>query len=205
MSELIAWTDIQTNGLPLFNWMSPYPDCAELLEVGVFITDAEAPFKLRGAVNQVVQPVDLAPEEIFATMPDDVYEMHEKSGLNDHFRNVKAIMNVKDAEQDVIEMFSRKGEPGDFVMAGRGLSVVGGWLAQCMPELYSWYNEQWLMEIDLSHLSRVMRYAEVPEPEFDDDLSHRAVHDAQRHCEEFLYYVDRIRSDHQPTTTAYLR
>lgn len=188
--SLIAWTDIETNGIRL-NEHVAYPRCAELLEVGVFVTDAEMPFKFRGAVNQVIMPVDLTAEEIFTTMPDVVFEMHEKSGLNDYFRHVKTILAIEAAEIDIIDLLSKYGEEEDYIFAGRGVSWFDRpWIEAMMPDLAAWYHPY--RTLDLSHFSRVMKMAGRDEPKFKEDMKHRAVNDAQRHYEEFLNYVEYI-------------
>jgi oligoribonuclease (3'-5' exoribonuclease) len=193
VNKLIAWTDIETNGRLLE--YKPYPDTPELLAVGLFVTDAHAPFRFRGSVNHVVWPADLNVSEIFETMTDDAFAIHEASGLNDFYRYwTRKPSSPAWVEQDVIELLSRYGDQGDYVCAGRDIEwFVWPWLVEWMPELSSWFGSC----LDLNHVESMLCLAELDVPSAEP--VNRAAKDAQLNYEEFLDYVGYIGFNEQDT------
>ena len=181
MSGLIAWTKIYTNGRALDS-MEGYPESPELLEIGVFITNADHPFEFRGAVNHVLTNY-LTGDEARESMTYEAFEEHEQTGLNDILRSVTAFASPEKVEEDIIEMLERKGTKDDYVLACE--SWVPDWIDTWFPSMFEWFCDS---RLDISTVRRVFDLCQVEVDEVEQEFSPRCAQQAHRDFEEFLRY-----------------
>lgn len=178
-----VWLDLETSGLD--------PRVHEILELGAVITTPDL-FEL-SRFHRVIQPESVAWQQ---HMDEYVTEMHTGSGLLDEL--LDSPLTTRDVDRFFAEMFGAMGEPGDFVLAGSGVSHFDRrFLDSQMPELAAFFA---YYTIDVGILRRTMRdivgrsdllLPEVPKP-------HRAMEDALLHLEEMRFLKKALDVQSQP-------
>lgn len=171
-AKYLVFLDLETSGLD--------PSVHEILEFGAVITDMDLNELAR--FHRVIQPEATSWDQ---HMSDFVREMHTASGLLDEL--LDSPLTTSGVETAMCAELYRFGKPGDFVLAGSGVSHFDRrFLDAQMPELaalFAYYS------IDVGILRRTLRdivgredllLPEVPKP-------HRALADALLHLEELRY------------------
>ena len=162
-----------------------------LLEVGMWITNAlddEEPFKFRGAVNYVLEPWPTI-EALKARCEPDALEHHEAMGVF-QLMDMNIAQDVESIEREIVDLLQRYGDPGEFVLAGRGVSVIERpMLAEWLPGVSSWLNDDTVLDISgVSYTMALAGLSEELEPHYEP-IGPRAMHSAQGSFLEFQHYT----------------
>jgi oligoribonuclease (3'-5' exoribonuclease) len=185
VSGLLAWSSIRTTttGVPSLGYSRDRP-----LEVGIWVTDAGTPWKFRGAVNHVVKPWP-GIDEVMDRCTPEALEWHRASGLF-QLMSMNVTQDLTDLEEEVIDLLQRYGDPGEFVLAGRGCGIIERpLLEEWMPSVYEWMNKDLVLDISgISYVMGLSGLSEELEPHFEP-TGQRAMHDAQRYSLEFEHYT----------------
>ncbi|MTD52650.1 oligoribonuclease [Amycolatopsis pithecellobii] len=173
MTDRLVWIDCEMTGLNLAK--------DALIEIAVLVTDAE--------LNVLGDGLDLvihAEDDVLATMPDVVREMHAKSGLTDEVR--RSTVTLEDAERQVLAHIRRhvpdaKSAP----LAGNSIATDRGFIARDMPELDAHLHYRM---VDVSSVKELVRrwYPRIYYAKPEKGLAHRALADIRESIGELDYY-----------------
>lgn len=157
------------------------------------VTQSDVEYSMKGACGYVIRQDNL--NDVLENMNPDEVLKYRSNGLVSHLET-DMTWSVEKAEEEIIELLSRYGNPGDFMLAGRGTSVIERpWIQKNMPLLFRWYAENQLM--DLSTMSYLIGYAgltDMLEPQFPEPLVGRAMTDSIRFCQEYQLYHHVLRA-----------
>jgi oligoribonuclease len=152
-----------------------------LIEIAVLVTDAE----LR-VLDEGVDIVITAPDELLASMQPVVREMHATSGLTEAVQT--STTTVAQAEQLVLDHLRQHVPDARTVpLCGNSIATDRAFLARDMPELDAFLHYRM---IDVSSIKELCRrwYPRVYFSQPQKGLSHRALADIKESIRELRYY-----------------
>ena len=171
--DRLVWADCEMTGLDLRR--------DALIEIAVLVTDSE----LR-VLDEGVDIVITAPDELLAGMQPVVREMHAHSGLTEAVR--ASTTTVAEAEQQVLD-YLRKHVPEarTVPLCGNSIATDRAFLARDMPELDAFLHYRM---VDVSSIKELCRrwYPRVYFSQPQKGLAHRALADVKESIRELRYY-----------------
>jgi oligoribonuclease len=173
MNQRLVWIDCEMTGLDLAR--------DALIEVAVLVTDSELE-----VLDEGLDIVIHASDELLDGMKDVVAEMHASSGLTEAVR--ASTVTVADAEREVLAYVKRfVPEPRTAPLAGNSIATDRGFLARYMPELD---NHLHYRMVDVSSIKELTRrwYPRVYYAQPDKGMQHRALADIEESIRELRYY-----------------
>jgi oligoribonuclease len=171
--DRLVWADCEMTGLDLRR--------DALIEIAVLVTDSE----LR-VLDDGVDIVITAPDELLDGMQPVVREMHAHSGLTEAVR--ASTTTVAGAEQQVLD-YLRKHVPEarTVPLCGNSIATDRAFLARDMPELDAFLHYRM---VDVSSIKELCRrwYPRVYFSQPQKGLAHRALADVKESIRELRYY-----------------
>ena len=171
--DRLVWADCEMTGLDLRR--------DALIEIAVLVTDSE----LR-ILDEGVDIVITAPDELIDGMQPVVREMHANSGLTEAVR--ASTTTVAEAEQLVLD-YLRKHVPDarTVPLCGNSIATDRAFLARDMPELDAFLHYRM---VDVSSIKELCRrwYPRVYFSQPQKGLAHRALADIKESIRELRYY-----------------
>jgi oligoribonuclease len=171
--DRLVWADCEMTGLDLRR--------DALIEIAVLVTDSE----LR-VLDEGVDIVMTAPDELLDAMQPVVREMHANSGLTEAVR--ASTTTVAEAEQQVLD-YLRKHVPEarTVPLCGNSIATDRAFLARDMPELDAFLHYRM---VDVSSIKELCRrwYPRVYFSQPQKGLTHRALADIRESIRELRYY-----------------
>jgi len=171
--DRLVWADCEMTGLDLRR--------DALIEIAVLVTDSE----LR-VLDEGVDIVITAPDELLDGMQPVVREMHAHSGLTEAVR--ASTTTVAEAEQQVLD-YLRKHVPEarTVPLCGNSIATDRAFLARDMPELDAFLHYRM---VDVSSIKELCRrwYPRVYFSQPQKGLTHRALADVKESIRELRYY-----------------
>jgi oligoribonuclease len=171
--DRLVWADCEMTGLDLRQ--------DALIEIAVLVTDSE----LR-VLDEGVDIVITAPDELLDGMQPVVREMHAHSGLTEAVR--ASTTTVAEAEQQVLD-YLRKHVPEarTVPLCGNSIATDRAFLARDMPELDAFLHYRM---VDVSSIKELCRrwYPRVYFSQPQKGLAHRALADVKESIRELRYY-----------------
>ena len=171
--DRLVWADCEMTGLDLRH--------DALIEIAVLVTDSE----LR-VLDEGVDIVITAPDELLDGMLPVVREMHAGSGLTEAVR--ASTTTVAEAEQMVLD-YLRKHVPEarTVPLCGNSIATDRAFLARDMPELDAFLHYRM---VDVSSIKELCRrwYPRVYFSQPQKGLAHRALADVKESIRELRYY-----------------
>jgi oligoribonuclease len=173
VNDRLVWIDCEMTGLDLQR--------DALIEVAVIITDADLK-----AVDEGLDIVIHAADDVLDTMLPIVHEMHSSSGLTDSVRT--STVTLGQAERLVLDYVkSHVPEARSAPLCGNSIATDRGFLARDMPDLDAHLHYRM---IDVSSLKELARrwYPRVYFAQPAKGLAHRALADILESIQELAYY-----------------
>jgi oligoribonuclease len=171
--DRLVWADCEMTGLDLRH--------DALVEIAVLVTDSE----LR-VLDDGVDIVITAPDELLDGMQPVVRDMHANSGLTEAVR--ASTTTVGEAEQLVLD-YLRKHVPEarTVPLCGNSIATDRAFLARDMPELDAFLHYRM---VDVSSIKELCRrwYPRVYFSQPQKGLAHRALADIKESIRELRYY-----------------
>jgi len=171
--DRLVWADCEMTGLDLRR--------DALIEIAVLVTDSE----LR-VLDEGVDIVITAPDELLDGMQPVVREMHAHSGLTEAVR--ASTTTVAEAEQQVLD-YLRKHVPEarTVPLCGNSIATDRAFLARDMPGLDAFLHYRM---VDVSSIKELCRrwYPRVYFSQPQKGLAHRALADVKESIRELRYY-----------------
>jgi oligoribonuclease len=171
--DRLVWADCEMTGLDLRR--------DALIEIAVLVTDSE----LR-VLDEGVDIVMTAPDELLDGMLPVVREMHASSGLTEAVR--ASTTTVAEAEQMVLD-YLRKHVPDarTVPLCGNSIATDRAFVARDMPELDAFLHYRM---VDVSSIKELCRrwYPRVYFSQPQKGLTHRALADIKESIRELRYY-----------------
>ena len=173
MADRLVWIDCEMTGLDLKR--------DALIEVAAIVTDAElAP--LDDGVDVVIHAAD----EILDNMVPIVADMHAKSGLTDAVR--ASSVTLGNAEKLVLDYIrTHVPDAKSAPLCGNSIATDRGFLARDMPDLDEHLHYRM---IDVSSIKELAKrwYPPVYQSQPEKGLAHRALADIIESIQELEYY-----------------
>jgi oligoribonuclease len=171
--DRLVWADCEMTGLDLRR--------DALIEIAVLVTDSE----LR-VLDEGVDIVITAPDELLDGMQPVVREMHAHSGLTEAVR--ASTTTVAEAEQQVLDYLRKHiPEARTVPLCGNSIATDRAFLARDMPELDAFLHYRM---VDVSSIKELCRrwYPRVYFSQPQKGLAHRALADVKESIRELRYY-----------------
>ena len=171
--DRLVWVDCEMTGLDLHR--------DALIEIAALVTDSE----LR-ILDEGIDLVIKAPDELLDTMQPVVQEMHRHSGLTDAVR--ASTVSVAEAEEQVIEHLRQHVPDARTVpLCGNSIATDRAFLARDMPALDGFLHYRM---VDVSSIKELTRrwYPRVYFSQPQKGLAHRALADIKESIRELRYY-----------------
>ena len=171
--DRLVWADCEMTGLDLRR--------DALIEIAVLVTDSE----LR-VLDEGVDIVITAPDELLDGMQPVVREMHAHSGLTEAVR--ASTTTVAEAEQQVLDYLRKHiPEARTVPLCGNSIATDRAFLARDMPELDAFLHYRM---VDVSSIKELCRrwYPRVYFSQPQKGLTHRALADVKESIRELRYY-----------------
>jgi oligoribonuclease len=171
--DRLVWVDCEMTGLDLRQ--------DALIEIAVLVTDSE----LR-ILDDGVDIVMTAPDELLARMLPVVQGMHAASGLTEAVR--ASTTTVAEAERLVLDhLQAHVPEARTVPLCGNSIATDRAFLARDMPQLDAFLHYRM---IDVSSIKELCRrwYPRVYFSQPQKGLSHRALADIKESIRELRYY-----------------
>ncbi len=171
--DRLVWVDCEMTGLDLRH--------DALIEIAVLVTDSE----LR-VLDEGVDIVITAPDELLAGMQPVVREMHATSGLTEAVR--ASTTTVAEAERIVLDYVRKHvAEARTVPLCGNSIATDRAFLARDMPELDGFLHYRM---VDVSSIKELCRrwYPRVYFAQPQKGLAHRALADVKESIRELRYY-----------------
>jgi oligoribonuclease len=169
----LVWIDCEMTGLDLRR--------DALIEVAAIVTDADLE-PLDDGVNVIIH----AHDDILDTMLPIVREMHAASGLTDAVR--ASTVTLGDAEKLVVDYVrSHVPDPRTAPLCGNSIATDRSFIARDMPALDEHLHYRM---IDVSSLKELAKrwYPRVYQSQPEKGLAHRALDDIRESILELAYY-----------------
>jgi oligoribonuclease len=185
-AKFLAWVDLETTGLD--------PEADPILEIGLIVTPARAPFDELAAYQGVIDPADNFSPVWHGRMNDVVRNMHTRNGLLADIYNGGFSMARVQAES--IALLSQFGKPHDFMLAGSGVGHFDKrFIDAQMSRFASWLQYPVL---DVGVLRRALVFAGRKDLDsFGTTFKngpggkpHRGIDDVRDHLAEWRLYAD---------------
>ncbi|HET6875907.1 MAG TPA: oligoribonuclease [Jatrophihabitans sp.] len=173
MADRLVWIDCEMTGLDLRR--------DALIEVAVIVTDAEL-----NPLDDGMDVVIHAADDVLATMIPFVRDMHASSGLTEAVR--ASTIQLGEAEKLVLDYVrAHVPEPNAAPLCGNSIATDRGFLARDMPDLDEHLHYRM---IDVSSIKELAKrwYPRVYQAQPDKGLSHRALADIGESIRELAYY-----------------
>jgi oligoribonuclease len=173
VTDRLVWIDCEMTGLDLAK--------DALIEIAALVTDAD--------LNVLGDGLDLvihADDDVLATMPDVVRDMHARSGLTEEVR--RSTTTLAEAERRVLDYIREHvPEPGGAPLAGNSIATDRGFIARDMPALDAHLHYRM---VDVSSIKELVRrwYPRVYYAKPEKGLAHRALADIKESIGELEYY-----------------
>ena len=171
--DRLVWADCEMTGLDLRR--------DALIEIAVLVTDSE----LR-VLDEGVDIVITAPDELLDGMLPVVREMHAGSGLTEAVR--ASTTTVAEAEQMVLDYLRTHVPDARTVpLCGNSIATDRAFLARDMPQLDAFLHYRM---VDVSSIKELCRrwYPRVYFSQPQKGLTHRALADIKESIRELRYY-----------------
>ncbi len=171
--DRLVWVDCEMTGLDLHR--------DALIEIAALVTDSE----LR-ILDEGIDLVIKAPDELLDTMQPVVQEMHAHSGLTDAVR--ASTVTLAEAEQLVLEhLRTHVPDARTVPLCGNSIATDRAFLARDMPELDGFLHYRM---VDVSSIKELTRrwYPRVYFSQPQKGLAHRALADIRESIRELRYY-----------------
>ena len=171
--DRLVWADCEMTGLDLRR--------DALIEIAVLVTDSE----LR-VLDEGVDIVITAPDELLDGMLPVVREMHVSSGLTEAVR--ASTTTVAEAEQMVLDYLRTHVPDARTVpLCGNSIATDRAFLARDMPQLDAFLHYRM---VDVSSIKELCRrwYPRVYFSQPQKGLTHRALADIKESIRELRYY-----------------
>jgi len=171
--DRLVWADCEMTGLDLRR--------DALIEIAVLVTDSE----LR-VLDEGIDIVITAPDELLDGMLPVVREMHAHSGLTEAVR--ASTTTVAEAEQQVLDYLRKHiPEARTVPLCGNSIATDRAFLARDMPELDAFLHYRM---VDVSSIKELCRrwYPRVYFSQPQKGLAHRALADVKESIRELRYY-----------------
>lgn len=175
--DRLVWADCEMTGLDLRR--------DALIEIAVLVTDSE----LR-ILDDGVDIVITAPDELLDGMQPVVREMHANSGLTEAVR--ASTTTVAEAEQMVLDHLRKHVPDARTVpLCGNSIATDRAFLARDMPELDAFLHYRM---VDVSSIKELCRrwYPRVYFSQPQKGLAHRALADVKESIRELRYYRNTV-------------
>jgi oligoribonuclease len=175
--DRLVWVDCEMTGLDLGR--------DALIEIAALVTDSE----LR-VLDEGIDLVITAPEELLDTMLPVVKAMHATSGLTEAVRT--STMTLAAAEQLVLDHLRKHVPDARTVpLCGNSIATDRAFLARDMPELDGFLHYRM---VDVSSIKELCRrwYPRVYFSQPQKGLAHRALADIKESIRELRYYRDTV-------------
>lgn len=189
--HLLAWIDLETDGLPPEDDRNNYAD-VHILEAGLIVTD----FALNKVVgySETVRLTKPAADRIRAN--DYVKNMHKTSGLLADAINAQH--TVSQVENEMVAVLAEVGQPGDFMIAGSGVASFDFPLIKTHMPRVAAYFAYFPFDIGIIRRgTRILAGHDIVGPSpasYGDMKEHRAFGDVQAHLAEAVLYQTLLRS-----------
>ena len=173
MADRLVWIDCEMTGLDLRR--------DALIEVAVIVTDAEL-----NPLDEGMDVVIHAADDVLATMIPFVRDMHASSGLTEAVR--ASTIQLGEAEKLVLDYVrSHVPDPKAAPLCGNSIATDRGFLARDMPDLDEHLHYRM---VDVSSIKELAKrwYPRVYQAQPDKGLSHRALADIGESIRELAYY-----------------
>jgi oligoribonuclease len=173
VSDHLVWIDCEMTGLDLRG--------DALIEVAVVVTGADLV-----PVDEGLDVVIKADDEVLDRMLDVVKEMHAKSGLTEAVR--AATVTLTEAEDMVLAYVTKHvPDPRTAPLCGNSIATDRGFIARDMPRLDAYLHYRM---IDVSSIKELCRrwYPRAYFGQPAKGLSHRALNDILESVRELEYY-----------------
>jgi len=173
----LVWLDLETTGTDA--------EADPILEIAAVLTGGPE-FAEAMVYEQLVVPAGGITDSLISAVSPVVAEMHSSSGLWDAVR--ERGVPRQEAEAGLIERLRSFGDPGDFVLAGSGVSHFDRrFLDAQMPALAHWFR---YYAIDVGVLRRSLLAIGRGDlvPEETGPKAHRALADVRQHIAEMWHY-----------------
>jgi oligoribonuclease len=171
--DRLVWVDCEMTGLDLRR--------DALIEIAVLVTDSE----LR-ILDEGIDLVMTAPDELLTGMQPVVQDMHAGSGLTEAVR--ASTTTVAEAEQLVLDHLRKHvPEARTVPLCGNSIATDRAFLARDMPELDAFLHYRM---VDVSSIKELCRrwYPRVYFSQPQKGLAHRALADIKESIRELRYY-----------------
>ena len=171
--DRLVWADCEMTGLDLRR--------DALIEIAVLVTDSDLRI-LDDGVDIVIK----APNELLDGMQPVVREMHANSGLTEAVR--ASTTTVAEAEQMVLDHLRKHVPDARTVpLCGNSIATDRAFLARDMPELDAFLHYRM---VDVSSIKELCRrwYPRVYFSQPQKGLAHRALADIKESIRELRYY-----------------
>lgn len=175
--DRLVWVDCEMTGLDVRR--------DALIEIAALVTDSE----LR-ILDEGIDLVITAPEELLAGMQPVVQQMHSTSGLTEAVR--ASTVTVAAAEQLVLEHLRVHVPDARTVpLCGNSIATDRAFLARDMPELDGFLHYRM---VDVSSIKELTRrwYPRVYFSQPQKGLAHRALADIKESIRELRYYRETV-------------
>jgi oligoribonuclease len=173
VTDRLVWIDCEMTGLDLAK--------DALVEIAAVVTDAD--------LNVLGDGLDLvihADDDVLATMPDVVRDMHARSGLTEEVR--RSTTTLAEAERRVLDYVREHvPDPGGAPLAGNSIATDRGFIARDMPALDAHLHYRM---VDVSSIKELVRrwYPRIYYAKPEKGLAHRALADIKESIGELEYY-----------------
>jgi oligoribonuclease len=171
--DRLLWVDCEMTGLR--------PGFDQLIEIAALVTDGE--------LNIIDDGIDLvihAEEDVLAHMDEYVTNMHASSGLTDAVR--ASALSLAEAEARVLAYVKERfPAPRTAILAGNSIATDRSFLAKDMPELDAWLHYRMVDVSTIKELSRRW-YPRIYFNQPEKGLAHRALADIVESVRELRYY-----------------
>ncbi|KLO12765.1 hypothetical protein SCHPADRAFT_940945 [Schizopora paradoxa] len=165
-----------------------------IFEIAVCATNSKYE-PLDGGLSLLVHPPNYTPEDVFNSMPEEVQEMHEKSGLLEDLRGVpeNERINIAKAEELLIKYFEKHGaEPEKYkrgILAGTGVAYDRQLVRVFMPELDKLLTHQ---NFDVTSIWRFVRSKFGRSCDSIAPTTHRAMQDIKKAMNDAKTYSEAV-------------
>jgi oligoribonuclease len=173
MNDRLVWIDCEMTGLDLKK--------DALIEIAALVTDSDLTI-LGDGIDIVIH----ADDDVLASMPEVVVNMHASSGLTEEVR--RSTVTMREAEERVLAYIKEwVPEPRTAPLAGNSIGTDRGYIARDMVELDEYLHYRM---IDVSSIKELCRrwYPRIYFAQPAKGMAHRALADIKESIRELAYY-----------------
>lgn len=173
MNDRLVWIDCEMTGLDLKK--------DALIEIAALVTDSDLTI-LGDGVDIVIH----ADDDMLASMPEVVVNMHASSGLTEEVR--RSTVTMREAEERVLAYIREwVPEPRTAPLAGNSIGTDRGYISRDMVELDEYLHYRM---IDVSSIKELCRrwYPRIYFAQPAKGMAHRALADIKESIRELAYY-----------------